>query len=153
MWEREASVRSFKRPGQYHRHCTETRLRNPSLYPLRNREFRRPQCSSRFSQSLRSDRLSGQVLQLELAGRRYRRDLLTTADLLANVCGVSAVTCDGRVAIRRPCSASRRITSEDEVASFRGLVTGETRLVLRLVGRFTVSEVPKAPSSRRRVSP
>ena len=49
-------------------------------------------------------------------------------------------------------SALRRVTGEDEVASFGRLVAGEAGLVLCLIGRFAVLiKLGEPPAARRYV--
>src|SRR5271165_2070753 len=56
-----------------------------------------------------------------------------------------------RLARRLLARPSRCVTGKDKVLSFRRLVAGEAGLVLRLIGRFTVSKIPKPPATGRGV--
>jgi hypothetical protein len=46
---------------------------------------------------------------------------------------------------------SRRVTGEDKVASFNGLVAVEAGFVHRLVGGFAIGKISESPAARRGV--
>ena len=80
-----------------------------------------------------------------------RIGVLPTADVRTDASnGVDIAYLDPLLIILR-LLVSGRVTGEDKVASFGGLVAGEAGFVHRLVARFAVRKISKSPAARRGV--